>query len=96
MKSVITTKPATAKESTAARRESASSKPKRPDAEVERDIVAVDKELVKMKEKLGVSNKAYRFQDMERKIQYANGVLDAEDESTDEEPIHDPTAERDG
>ena len=96
MKSVITTKPAAAKESTAARRESASSKPKRPDAEVEKDIVAVDKELVKMKEKLGVSNKFRRFQDMERKIKYANGVLEPEDESTDEEPVHDPTAERDG
>ena len=49
-----------------------------------------------MKEKLGVSNKFRRFQDMERKIKYANGVLEPEDESTDEEPVHDPTAERDG
>ena len=49
-----------------------------------------------MKEKLGVSNKAYRFQDMERKIKYANGILENEDESTDEEPEYDHTVERDG
>ena len=96
LKSVIASKTSAAKEPAATRKESASSKPKRPDAEVEKDIVAVDKELVKMKEKLGVSNKFRRFQDMERKIKYANGVLEAEDESTDEEPVHDPTAERDG